>query len=695
MSALDAPEEAERIPERIERIKKGEWVHEEILHRKKDGTLFPVEISAGLISIGDRDYVIGIDRDISDRKKAEKALQESEERFRRLADDVSFEGLIIHEQGKIVDVNKNFAWMYGYERNELIGMNAMDTIAPHARDLVRKHIGEGWESVYEATGMRKDGTLFPIEVHAKPFPLEGKELRAAAVRDLSERKRSEENLNRLFTAVEQAGETIMITDPEGTILYVNPAFEKTTGFSVEDAIGEKPSILASGKHGKEFYTAMQQALQQGDVWRGRFTNKKKDGTLYEETATISPIKDEAGRVVNHVMVGRDVTSEIMLQKQLLQAQKMEAVGTLAGGMAHDFNNLLQAILGYTDLLLMRKGQGDPDRPKLEIIHNAARDGADLVSRILTFSRKAESKTRPIDLNEEIRKAEKLLRRTVPKMIEIRLVLADGLGIIDADPAQIEQVLLNLAVNAQHAMPDGGRLLIETCNVSLSTEYLGAQLVAKPGRYALMTVSDTGMGMMPDVVERIFDPFFTTKTSGEGTGLGLAMVHGIVSQHGGYIRCHSEPGIGSSFKIYFPVSAAERLRELADTREMSPFGTETILLVDDDDRVRELVQEMIQSRGYRVLVARSGNEALEIYAAHTGDISLVILDLIMPGMSGEKCLDELVRIDPDVKVLVASGYSSSGLTLDDKLGAAMGFIRKPYDAKDMLGAIRTVLDRGKL
>jgi len=364
-------------------------------------------------------------------------------------------------------------------------------------------------------------------------------------------------------------------------------------------------------------------------------------------------------------------------------------------MAHDFNNLLQAILGYSDLLLMKKGPGDPDRKKLEVIQHAARDGADLVSRILTFSRRVESRTRPVDLNDKIRKAEKLLRRTVPRMIEIKLVLAENLAIIDADPSQIEQVLLNLAVNAQHAMPDGGQLLVETSNMSLSDEYLRTHLGAKPGRYVLLTVSDTGLGIEPGVLDRIFEPFFTTKMDGEGTGLGLSMVHGVVAQHGGYIRCYSEPGRGTSFKIYLPVSDRELAFDPTLTREMPAFGTETILLVDDDDRIREMGRQMIEVGGYKVLTARSGEEALEIYSAHKEEISLIILDLIMPGMGGKRCLKELLRIDPNVRVLVASGYSSNGLVHDQTGRGARGFVGKPYDAKDILRAIRVVLDEGHL
>jgi len=281
------------------------------------------------------------------------------------------------------------------------------------------------------------------------------------------------------------------------------------------------------------------------------------------------------------------------------------------------------------------------------------------------------------------------------MIDIRLVLEENLRIIDADPAQMEQVLVNLAVNAQHAMPNGGQLLVETSNVSLSDTYLRTHLGAKEGRYVLLTVSDTGMGMETGVLDRIFEPFFTTKTNGEGTGLGLSMVHGIVSQHGGYIRCYSEPDKGTSFKIYLPVSDRELDRALELTCEMPAFGTETILLVDDDDRIREMGKLMIELGGYKVLAAKSGEEALEIYSAHKEAIALIVLDVIMPGMGGKRCLEELLRLDLDVKVLFASGYSSNGLALGEGSSGARGFVSKPYDAKDILTAIRRVLDKGYL
>jgi len=450
---------------------------------------------------------------------------------------------------------------------------------------------------------------------------------------------------------------------------------------------ETLGVLALGTCKERDFSAQQLFLE---ALGTQITIGLKNALLYEQVQNqTSELKQKLA------IIERGEKEKEELYVQLLGAQKMEAVGTLAGGIAHDFNNLLQAILGSTELLLLKKGPMDPDRNKLEIIENAARDGADLVSRILTFSRKNEPRKLPIDLNEKIRKSQVLLRRAVARMIDIELILEDDLHVIDADPAQIEQVLFNLAANAHHAMPDGGKLVIETRNVSLNDEYLRTHLKAKPGKYVLLTVSDTGKGIEPEILDRIYEPFFTTRASGEGTGLGLAMVHGIVSQHSGYIKCYSEPGVGTVFKIYFPASASDVSSDLTLTREMPAFGTETILVVDDDDRVREMVQEMIEVAGYKVLAASSGEEALETYAAHGGEISLVILDLVMPGMGGKRCLEQLLRIDPNARVLVGSGFSSNGLAQEHEVNPGRGFISKPYDVKGLLGAIRKVLDTGRL
>ena len=382
----------------------------------------------------------------------------------------------------------------------------------------------------------------------------------------------------------------------------------------------------------------------------------------------------------------------VIQYQLLQAQKMEAVGTLAGGIAHDFNNLLQVIHGYGQMLLHNDNQGQQTHQALLRIVGAARRGAELTQQLLTFSRAVESDKRPLDLNHEVKKLKMLLERTIPKMINIELHTADNLRIVNADPIQVEQILMNLAVNAKDAMPEGGKLIIKTENAILNSEVCRLHPGATPWVYALLTVSDNGHGMAEETLEHIFEPFYTTKEVGKGTGLGLAMVYGIVKNHNGFISCTSEPGDGTTFKIYLP--ALDQEVELPDEKGVgAPIkkGSETILLVDDEDFIRDLVAQVLTESGYTVLTAADGERCLELYRQQRAQIDLVLLDLIMPGIGGSKCLGELLQVNPQVRVLIASGYAVDGPTIEAIKAGARGHIGKPYDLEEMLRVIREVLD----
>jgi CheY-like chemotaxis protein len=370
---------------------------------------------------------------------------------------------------------------------------------------------------------------------------------------------------------------------------------------------------------------------------------------------------------------------------------MEAIGTLAGGLAHDFNNLLHGVLGYAELISMGKEKQDKDYQRARSIYDAAIRGRDLVKRILTFSRRVETKLRNINLNHELNQVEHLLGRTIPKMVDIEMRLANNLRLIDADPTQIEQILLNLALNAAHAMPEGGKLIFETKNVEMDEEYCMTHPETRPGEYVLLTVSDTGHGMEKEILDRIFEPFFTTKQRGQGTGLGLSMVFGIVKSHGGHISCHSEPGAGAVFKIYFPPTDTKIDLEPAPTQETPSLGTETILLVDDEETIRDLGKETLAIAGYKVLTASNGREALAIYANAQGEVSLVVLDLIMPQMGGKQCLEQLLKINPKVKVLISTGHFSNGSAEETRGSGARGFVSKPYTRNQFLRAVRQTLD----
>lgn len=648
------------------------------------------------ISSANRIGTVGAIRDITERKRREDKLRQSEEWYRTLVED-SFDGIFVQKGPKIIFANSRFYEMLGYVRGELEGMDHWLVYHPDYREITRKWASSQMEGVditpqHEVRLQRKDGSSFIGEISSRTLEVKGEPGIQVWVRDVSQKKRSERALKRLATAVDQVAEAILITDVMGNIKYVNPAFERITGYSHQEVIGKKPNMLKSGQHDEAFYKQIWETISKGEAWAGQFVNKKKDGTLYHEDATISPVRDSSGKILNYVAVKRDITREIELQQQLLQAQKMEAVGTLAGGVAHDFNNLLQVVLGYCEILTRRKPKKNPDYAILQKIHDAGKRGADLIQSLLAFSRKVEPQLYPTNLNHEIRKVADLLSRTIPKTITINLNLQADLKLVQADPSQIGQVLMNLGVNARDAMPEGGVLTFRTTKVDLDEEYCSTNLEVSPGSYILLAVSDSGHGIEKETLGHIFEPFFSTKEVGKGTGLGLAMVYGIVKQHHGHITCSSEPGSGTTFHVYLPITHMEGTSDVAKAETAMQGGTETILLVEDEDVVRELSTDLLTSFGYHVIGASNGKEALEIFKIHREQISLVILDLIMPEMDGRQCLQELLGIDANAKVLIATGYSEQGPAKNMLAKGAKGFVEKPYDLKDLLENIRRILDQ---
>ncbi|MBF0531045.1 MAG: response regulator [Deltaproteobacteria bacterium] len=362
-------------------------------------------------------------------------------------------------------------------------------------------------------------------------------------------------------------------------------------------------------------------------------------------------------------------------------------------MAHDFNNILQGISGYTSLILLGKKPENPDFSRLKAIEKAVERAAQLVKQLLLFGRKVEADRRLIELNHEVENARGLLERTIPKMIEIEIDMGSCLWAMKADPVQIEQILLNLGTNAADAMPDGGKLVIQTENFILGDDYADNHLGAVPGNYVLLTVSDTGYGMDQETVRHIFEPFFTTKEIGKGTGLGLASVYGIVKGHGGYITCYSEVARGTTFKIYLPaIEQNEAIIDTSSTKQAPVGGTETILLADDEADIRDFASEALRSFGYTVITASSGEEALEAFIAQKDKIDLVLLDIGMPGMGGHRCLQELLKIDQSIKVMIASGYAIDGQVKKTLEAGAAGYVGKPYRMNDLLNKVRAILDR---
>jgi PAS domain S-box-containing protein len=496
----------------------------------------------------------------------------------------------------------------------------------------------------------------------------------------------------LITAIEQSVESVLITNTKGDILYVNPAFERISGYSRAETIGQNPRLLKSGKHDVAFYQNLWASITAGQVWRGRFINKKKNGTLYTDEATITPVRDKNGEIVNYVAVQRDVTHELQLEEQYHQAQKMEAIGRLTGGIAHDFNNLLTAINGFAELLHVRLSPNNPHRKLADHILDSGQRATDLVKQLLAFSRKQIIEPRVLDLNGVVVKMDKMLRRIIGEDLEMVTLLASGLWPVKVDPAQIEQVIINLAVNARDAMPKGGKLTIETANVVLDDNYVAAHLEAQPGEHVLLTISDTGSGMSDEVQAHIFEPFFTTKEQGKGTGLGLATVFGIIKQSGGNIQVYSEEGLGTTFKIYLPRAEEVSLATTqSDQAGDIPRGTETVLLAEDEATVRNLTAELLRTQGYTVLEADNGEEGLRLAQEHRETIQLLLTDVVMPQMGGKELARRLRAIHPEIKILFVSGYTDDAIVHHGVLESEVAFIQKPFSAVTLARKVRDVLD----
>ena len=503
-------------------------------------------------------------------------------------------------------------------------------------------------------------------------------------------QKSEQQYRTIF---DDSRDAIYVTSRDGRFVDVNQSALDLFGYTKEEMLG---TDVRKTYANPDDWNLFQQAIEKnGAVGNYEVKFRKKNGMEIDclKTSTVRYADD--GTIIGYQGIIRDVTEQRRLEAQLQQAQKMEAVGTLAGGIAHDFNNVLQAISGYVQLLLMKKEKKDPDIRYLNQIDNAAQRATELTKQLLIFSRKVKNELRPVNLNQEVIQVHGLLQRIIPKMIEIELDLEKDIKIINADPMQLEQIMMNLGINAKDAMPDGGKLVFETKNIILDEGYCKAHTEAVPGEYVLLAISDTGHGMDKEVLEHIFEPFFTTKGIGKGTGLGLAMVYGIVKSHNSHIVCYSEPGRGTVFKIYFPVLEEANVELSVESEKEAEIrgGHETILLVDDEESLLVLGQDMLREHGYTTITVESGERAIEIYKREKDRIDLVILDIGMPGMGGYNCLQELLKINPEIKVIIASGYTDSDKARKVLEHGAAGFISKPYRLADMLDNLRELFDEG--
>ena len=600
--------------------------------------------------------------------------------------------------GRITYVNDAVCQAVGRRREELIG-DHISTFGEdpqrgaRQQDIVHLTLTLGqWRGVVVNIGQNGEPILLDCRTrllhdeNGQPTGMVG------ISSDITQAKQREQELGRLAEAVRQASEGIVVTDPAGRIQYANPAFETITGYPAGEVTGKNPRFLKSGRHDQTFYQRLWQTILGGSRWTGVLVNKRKDGSLYTADCSISPMKNEKGQVTQFVWITRDISDAVALEKRIAQAQQMEAIGTLAGGIAHDFNNLLFPIFGLSELMMEEMPETSPYRENMRAILKAARRGRDLVKQILSFSRNVEPKKRPILVQPVLKEVYKLARSTMPTNIAIHQHIESHCGTVMADPTQLHQLTMNLITNAYHAVEKGtGQIAFELEEAEVNTAH-ATGLTIGPGRYAVIRVSDTGDGIDPELMDKIFEPYFTTKELGKGTGLGLSVVYGIVKDHGGDIRVVSERGKGCTFSVYLPLVKNSHASDRPEPQEVLERGTERILLLDDEEPIVRLEKMMLERLGYHVTACTSSIEAMKVFKTNPGDFDLVITDMAMPDMTGDRLAGELVAIRPDIAIVICTGFSE---TIDDANAREMGiagFLMKPVVKSDLARTVRRVLDK---
>jgi two-component system cell cycle sensor histidine kinase/response regulator CckA len=649
--------------------------------------------------------IISVGRDITDRKLAEKALQVSEERF-ALAVKGANDGIWDWDiKNNTLYWSPHMKALLGYTDDELnVDFNTLIShLYPDDIELtqaaIESHLKKRSPYSIESRLRTKSGEYRWFHTRGEAVWDEaGNPIRmVGSSTDITEHKLADEELRKLSIAVEQSSVSIIITDINGDIEYVNKKFTDITGFGYKEVIGKNPRILKSGVHPPEFYKKLWKKINSGKEWQGEICNKRKDGKLYWEYASISPIRNEEGTITHYIGLKEDITERKSLEEQLRQSQKMEAIGRLAGGIAHDFNNMMTAVIGFSDYLLSARNEDESLCSIIKQIKTAGQRAASLTQHLLTFSRRQSTESQLIDLNSIISDMEHMLKQLIGEDIELIFALDKKLDFIKADHSQIEQIIMNLAVNSRDAMPEGGKLVIETSGIDLDESYCRDWIDINPGRYVILAVTDTGIGMDKDTLAHIYEPFYTTKEIGKGTGLGLSTVYGIIEQSGSHIHCYSEPGKGTTFKIYFPAIYEEEKAESFEKEQIaaeSLKGKETVLVVEDEDIVRNITCTVLKDNGYTVLEASNSNVALDICKQHRERIDVLISDVIMPGMNGTKLAEEVLSLYPQTAVLFVSGYPDNATEKLNLIEGGDNFLQKPFTPKKLLTKVREIVSKGK-
>ncbi len=646
---------------------------------------------------------VGVHTDVHEHRQAEIDRSDLLARLQLYIERMPLAYILFDADLHVTEWNPCAQQIFGYTRAEALGMTKIDLIPPsfrpEAEELLRRiRAGDmGAHSVNE--NVTRDGRTITCEWHQHALARRRTaRLRGfiALCQDITFRRVAEKTLRLRDRAIQAVSQGILITDPgrpDNPIIYASPSVLRLTGYSTEEVVGRNCRFLQGKETDPAAIARIRQAVEQGQPCAMELLNYRKDGTTFWNELSLAPVTDTDGQLTHFVGTQTDVTQRHQLEGQFHQAQKMEAFGQLAGGVAHDFNNLLTIISGYSEMLLGSLRPDDRNRILVQEIHTAGSRAALLTGQLLSFSRRQVVQPRVLDLNGVVAGTKTMLGRLIGEDVTLATVPAPGLDPVKADSGQIEQVILNLVVNARDAMPRGGRITIETANIDLDEAYGRRHTVVEPGRYVLLAVTDTGCGMTEEVMTRIFEPFFTTKEVGKGTGLGLATVFGIVQQSGGHVRVSSAVGRGTTFRVYLPSMIKEvvPLIEPETRTVLVPSGTETILLVEDETAVRAMTRMALQVNGYTLLEAEDGVEALRLCERHAGPIHLLVSDVVMPRMGGRELAARLTPLRPEMRVIFVSGYTDDAVVRHGIRQAEVAFLQKPFSPDTLRRKVRAVLD----